>query len=430
MIYLQFIRFLLPLMLTMIVQEFSGQVLHGGIARIPQATETLASYGLAWGWATLLFNPLMQVRQLGLVLADSQQAFKKIHRFVVLAGLVLAGVLASCALDFPGMWVIEKLHGLTLPLSTRVRELLFWFIPIPLFKGLNHFYAGLLMRVRRTDIISYAILTGIGVSIVSVFVLLPVGFVQERPIRLPIMVAYAGILSELGMIFLGYKGYVVGRLPEETGNKLTFSYIIRFFWPLALIMGVQASSRPLINLFISRGTNGAEALAVLTVVYSLGHLPYGWLNEIRNLPSAFKDKLDNLNSIRWFAINCGLISFGVMVILFWTPLREFILGTLIGLEPGLAAHCAIPLVVFSFFPLVVMARAYFHGVGLLERRTQSMAPSAPSRIVAILAALTFLLTFKMHGATRGIVALLSGFIIETLVVWRGIRSRSKTKNNY
>ena len=101
-----------------------------------------------------------------------------------------------------------------------------------------------------------------------------------------------------------------------------------------------------------------------------------------------------------------------------------ILGTLIGIESRLAARCGMPLFIFSFFPLVVMVRAYFHGVGLLEHRTKAMAPSAPSRLGAILVALTILPAFEMYGATRGIAALLSGFIFETLTVWWGVRGSS------
>ena len=47
MIYGKLARFLLPLMFIQVIQEFSGQFLNGGMARVPQATQTLAAYGLA-----------------------------------------------------------------------------------------------------------------------------------------------------------------------------------------------------------------------------------------------------------------------------------------------------------------------------------------------------------------------------------------------
>jgi hypothetical protein len=422
MLYSQLIRFLLPLVLTAVIQELSVQVLNGGMARVPRAIETLAAFGLAWGLVMFLASPLSQVKQLGLVLVDGQAALKQVRRFVLISGLLLACLVASLALSPLGIWVIEGLHGLHPPLSALAREVLFWLIPIPILTSLSLFHTGLLIRFRRTDLVSYAVLSNIGLSILAVFVLLPMGFVQEKPIRLPLLVTYVGVLTELSIILWGYRRHVEHLLPSS-GQALSLAYVVRFFWPLALIMAIQGLSRPLINLFVSRGPAGAEALAVLTVVYPLGHLPYGWLNELRNLAPAFKEVKDSLAYIRRFAEGCGLVSFGVMVALFWTPLQEYILGTLIGLEASLAAQARIPLVIFSFFPLVVMIRAYFHGIGLLEHRTKAMAPSAPSRIGAVLVTLNVLPLLGIHGATLGVAALYSGFVFETLVVWWGIRGR-------
>jgi hypothetical protein len=65
---------MLPLVLMVLVQEFGEQVLNGGMARMPRATETLAGYGLAWGLTALLSGALTQTRQLGLVLVTHAQA--------------------------------------------------------------------------------------------------------------------------------------------------------------------------------------------------------------------------------------------------------------------------------------------------------------------------------------------------------------------
>jgi len=53
-------------------QEVGSQVVSGGTARVPQAVETLAAYGLAWGVVTFLVAILIQTRQLGLVLVDGK----------------------------------------------------------------------------------------------------------------------------------------------------------------------------------------------------------------------------------------------------------------------------------------------------------------------------------------------------------------------
>jgi progressive ankylosis protein len=426
MIYVQFIRFLLPLVFTVVVQEMGGQVLNGGMTRMPQSTETLASYGLAWGLITFLTSPLLQARQLGLVLIDSQQALRKVRLIVLASALALSAVLAVLAITPVGVWVIEDLHDLAPSLGAVARVALAWLIPVPVLRGLLRFHQGMLIRARRTGVVSAATMSSIGVSIASTFVLLRAPFVRAQPIVLPLSVTYAGLAVELGVVLWGYRRHVWGVL-DEHGRALSYRYIIRFFWPLALTMAVQGFSRPLINLFVSRGAGGADALAVLTVVYTLGHLPYGWLNEIRSLPAAFKDEENALLHVRRFALGCGLAVFLLMVALFWTPVRDYILRTWIGVDEAMASGARVPLVLFAFFPLAVMVRATLHGVALIEHRTAALTPSGPARIGAILVVLVILSFTEVHGATRAVAALLSGFTLETVAVWLGVRGTWSTE---
>ena len=206
----------------------------------------------------------------------------------------------------------------------------------------------------------------------------------------------------------------------EEPTRLTYRYITGFFWPLALVMAIQGFSRPLINLVVSRGADSTEALAALAIVYPLGLLPYGWVNELRNLPTAFAALANSRYHIRRFTAGCGLLSFLISGVLFWTSLRQVILLDLIGLSPDLADLCHAPLTILPFFPLVVMVRAYVNGVALAEHRTRAMAPSAPARLGAIYVGLLVFGAAGMHGAVQGIGALLSGFVLEAVVMWCGV----------
>jgi hypothetical protein len=418
-IHLQFIRFLLPLALTLVVQGLGSQFLSGGMARLPRATLVLAAYGVAWSLVDFLASPLSQLNQLSLVLASSHPARRQVQGFALAGGACLALVLAALVFTPLGDWVIFAGHGLDPEVGQWVRTALCWLLPIPLLEGLNRSLAGLLMRVRRTEVVSYATLASIAASIGAVLALLPTSLVQSQPIHLPLLVAYAGAAVHLGVLSWGYRRYVGPSLPRE-GEAPSQGYLLRFFWPLALVMAIQGLSRPLINFLVAGGPDGQEALAVLAVVYSLAHLPYGWVNEVRSLAPAFRDEPGSLRHIRRFAAGCGLCSFAVMALAFWTPLRLFILEAMLGLDPGLASRCQWPLFLFSFFPLAVALRAYFHGVALVEHRTRSLAPSAPARI-GIIWAVLLLLPQSAPGATRGVGALLCGFVLEAGVVWWGVR---------
>jgi progressive ankylosis protein len=428
MSYGRLTRFLLPLAVTAIVLELGQQFLSAGMARVPQATQTLAAYGLAWGLVLFLASPLGQVKELGLVLVNSPQSWRKVRRFVLLLGAALVCVAATLTFGPIGHAVIERLHGVDSELGTVVRFALLLLIPFPLIKGMTLFHAGLLLRMRRTALVSYAMLANLAVSVVAVFVLLPLPFVRQRPILLPVLVIYAGLLVQFGITVWGAYRYQNRLFALETtapaaSGPLSFADIARFFWPLALIMLIQEMSRPLINLFVARGPDATAALAILAVLYTLGRIPYGWLNELRNLAPAFREEPRSMDTIRRFALACSIVSFGMMLVMFWSPLRDVILERLIGVDAGLAERARTPLLIFSFYSFIVATRAYFHGIGLRERRTRAMAPSAPARIIAILSALIILPQLGVTGATLGIAALTAGFAVETVTVWWGVQGR-------
>lgn len=422
MVYLRFFRFLLPLAITNIVLEFGTQMLNAGMARMPNATETLAGFGVAWGIVLFLTSPLGQARELGLVMGDGRAARQQVRRFVLYTGIVLTASLAALALTPLGHWIVEDFHGIDERLGVTVRTAMLWLAPYPLIRGLALYHAGLLIRHRRTALVSYAMVASIACSILAVFLGLALDWATAQPIRLPILGVYAGILVELGIILWGVRRVLHDhRVTAADPIAPGYGQIIRFFWPLALILMTQEFSRPLINLFVSRQSAGPEALAVLAVAYVLGRIPYGWLNDIRNLASAFREETDSLRHIRRFATGCTLVSVAMMLILFWTPLRERILLDLIGLPPLLSEMSRVPLQIFVAFSVAVAIRAYYHGVALRERRTAALVPSAPTRLAAVWLSLLILPFFGVTGAAMGIGALLSGFAIEAVTVWWGLR---------
>ena len=446
--YLTLFWFLLPLVITELIYELGIQVINGGIARVPRPTETLAAYGIAWGLTSFLTGTVSQTRQMSMVLVRDRATFHTVFRCVAGFGGVHFLILSCLAFTPVGLWVIDELHAVDPVLGGTVRRALGLLLPIPMIVGITRFLSGLLLRVRRTDIVSYAMMAGISMSVVSVFLFLTTPTVQADPILLPVAATYFGVLTELAVIIWGYRRFVRRSLRrggstegeqaagqdaagELTGqgagsepvtrrqHPLTAAYVLRFYWPLAVTIGIQALSRPIINLFVARGADGTESLAVLTIVYALAHLPYGWLNELKNLPPAFQRQDPDGRIIRRFTAICGLISFGTMALMFWTPVRFFLLETLIGVDHDFAVQCTVPLIIFSFFPLAVTIRSYLHGIALRDHRTGAIAPSGPARAGAIVIVVNVLALFDLHGAIRGVAALYSGFVTETIVVrWR------------
>ncbi len=88
---------------------------------MPQATQTLAAYGLAWGLVLFLTSPLGQAKELGLVLVNSEQSWRMVRRFVLVLGFALVCAMAALTLGPISHAVIEGLHGVDAELGAAVR---------------------------------------------------------------------------------------------------------------------------------------------------------------------------------------------------------------------------------------------------------------------------------------------------------------------
>jgi len=417
--YFRLSRFLLPLVLTIVIQEFGSQFLNAGMARLPDATETLAAYGVAWGLVLLIIGPLAQSAPMSLVLATNRRDFATALRFVLATALLLILLQTALAVTPAGRWIIDDLHRIGPRLGDLVRTVLLWSLPVIPVRGLALLFTGQLIRVKRTAVISYATTVSVAVGIGLVFALLPVAAIQARPILLPVIAALGMAFTEAGVLAVGFRRYV--HLEDTPGDSaLGYREIVAFVWPLALMTLVQEFSRPLINLFIARQSDSELSLAVLAVVYALGQWPFRWQNEMRTLPATFHAEDPELLYTRRFMALCGLLSISISLVLFWTPVRDFLLVELIGVDPDFAAKGYIPLQLFVVFSPIVAFRAWLHGLAYWKRRTRVMAPSGPVRLVAILTALLLLPLMGLHGATLGVAALLAGFSAETATVWWGM----------
>ena len=419
--YRKLVRFILPLAIVFTAGDIGQQVLNGGMARMPEVIASLAAYGVALGIKGLLSTPLTQAGQLGLVLTEDHRARRLNQYFLTGIAAIVGLLLLALGMTPIGTWLIEDVHSLTSVLATEVQFALLCMVPLVFLEALTRYYAGLLLRYRQSTLVSVSTFAKIFASIAAVFILLPVDLVQTRPIWLPLMVIYAGAFGEITVVVAGYFKRIRHRLHTESDNIHSFAYTFRFFWPLVFVSAIQSGSRPVINLFVARGPNAEFALAVFVFVDSLAGMICGWLQELRYLPAAFREEVDNLRYIKRFTALCGFLGVTLMAAFCWTPVLDFILVHLIGLEPAMATACAVPLMIYSFLPLVTTPRSYLHGIAFVQHRTRALVPTTPARMAMSVATLLVLPNWGVEGAVLATAAVTTGLAVETLVAWWCLR---------
>ncbi|EPY86365.1 progressive ankylosis protein-like protein [Camelus ferus] len=242
--------------------------LNRGIAAVKEdAVEMLASYGLAYSLMKFFTGPMSDFKNVGLVFVNSKRDRTKAVLCMVVAGAIAAVFHTLIAYSDLGYYIINKLHHVDESVGNKTRRAFLYLAAFPFMDAM----------------------------VVFVAILLHSHLECREPLLIPILSLYMGALVRCTTLCLGYYKNIHDIIPDRSGPELggdaTIRKMLSFWWPLALILATQRISRPIVNLFVSRDLGGSsaatEAVAILTATYPVGHMPYGWLTEIRAVYPAF-----------------------------------------------------------------------------------------------------------------------------------------------
>jgi hypothetical protein len=404
-----------PLVLMVELNMISKSAIHAFLARTDNPSVTLAAFNAAFTFYFAIASATEVITFLSLSYLKARADLLRLLKFMALLLLLPLILALSIALTSLGNGFFGNWFGLSAQGQSEARAvvgLLAFSVPVLLLRGSAF---ALLMLNRKTIIITcstFVRLSSLGVSLV----VLP-NWLDGAAIGAGALVLCMASEAVFAWCF-AWRHFSALPIAKTPGD--TFLGYWRFSWPLIINQSAEMGVVFAISLFLGRLNQAELAIAAFGVAHGLVGLLMG---PARNLTQTAQTLITQRSDVRvMFVFTAQLIALLTIlaIVMFQTPLRDYILLGIVGLTPELAAYCE-PALKLSFVMAAFWScTALFRGLLAKARTTKSLAASGILRIVTAAGAGFISLSFPdLNGALFGLVAWVLSYVVETIISsWR------------
>jgi hypothetical protein len=407
-----------PLAVTWLMMSLEGPFIAAVIARLPEPKFNLAAYGVAFAFAMLLESPIILIMSASTALVHDRLSLHKLRVFTYAlnGGITLAMALIVFTPVFGAL--AEGLIGLPPEVARLTHRAAILLLPWPAAIGYRRFYQGILIRSGLTRLVAYGTvvrLASMGSAALAGALWGGVDGALVGAAALSAGVAMEAVASRVMSLraVRRLKGTAPKRDPaalEENSGAMSYGFIWRFYYPLALTSVLNLGVNPVVTFFVGQSRLAIESLAVLPVVNSLVFL-FG------SVGLAFQEvgialvgqSREGYAALRRFALVLALCGAGGLTLVAFTPVLNLWLEALSGLSPDLACVASMPIRLLSIMPALTVIISFQRAMRVAAKDTPPITWATVLEVGGIIAGLWMgIRGFHWVGATAAASALLLG----------------------
>ena len=393
-----------PLAASSVLMSAEIPFVNSGIARTPNPELALAGFGLAISLAFVSEAPIVMLNGAAAALATDYPTFKRLERFTL--GLCAFATTLAFLLTFTPLYDLVVMHWMGVPAAVAeacrpaLRIFLFWPAPI----GWRRFHQGLLIRRRRTRLISIGtvvrLCVTVSLTVLTIFVL-----------RLPgVTAGAASVITAViceSLLVSYWARRIMDREPAEQSARPVIGYgqLFQFYLPLMMVSALSISAQPLLSAGLSNAAFPTESLATWPTIWGLTGLVAALCQPIQETTIALAEGSSSLRRVRRFGLTVGLGAAGLLSLVALTPLADFYFGQMIGLPAALRAFADPAIRIMVAYPLLIAVEMMLRGVLIARKHTPAVRLAMAANIGTLVAAI--LAGGMLHWGTGVVVAALA-----------------------
>ncbi|MCU0287896.1 MAG: hypothetical protein MUF15_16085, partial [Acidobacteria bacterium] len=352
------VNFWYPLAASWLMMSIEGPFLAAIIARLPEPKYNLAAYGVAFSFAMLVESPIIMLLSTTTALCKDSHAFYKLRRFTFILNSAITTIMLIVLIPPVFNQIAGHLIGLPPNVAKLTHTALLLLLPWPAAIGFRRFYQGILIRRGFTRRVAYGTMIRLISMSTTAAVLhfLKINGAYVGAASLSIGVTCEAVATRL-MVRKTLREllHTPTFSPAENEKPITYRFISRFYYPLALMNILSMGVHPMVTFFMGKSRNPLESLAVLPVLNSLLFIfrSFG-LSYTEVVIAKLGDDKNHYIPLRNFAIFMAVaVSSGLAMVAF-TPLNEIWFHQISGLSLELTAYTYLPLRLLVFLPALTV----------------------------------------------------------------------------
>ncbi|MFO7983912.1 MAG: hypothetical protein R6V08_10705 [Desulfuromonadales bacterium] len=405
--------FFFPLLLNVQLMSASHSVINAALARQNDYVGALAAFATAMVIHLFVASPSYQNHTVTIAVVRGRRSLKGAVVFVLLVATYVSVVLWLVAVTPVGDWMLRHLLGVEESLIAPTKSVVVFMAFLPFVTGFRGLFQGLVIRARRTGLVSIAT----GIRILALFGYLALGSKYFSGAAIGGFALVACVATET--VVMGLFAWRVHLPFEEVEGEKGAGGILRYAFPLAYSSCLQQTIPLLIAAIIARLPDGALALAAFGVIRGFLFLLAG---PLRNLQQAYltlvRDRADYQELVRFFLrVGSGM---ALVMLLIAFPFNQLVLGRIMGIETDLRLYIVWPLAGCLFFPLLYGASNLFRGFFAGAHRTGMLGRSTmlKSSYLVVCWLATLVVPVPVPGIALAIFLLLSAESLEAFYLYR------------
>jgi progressive ankylosis protein len=415
--YKKILLFWIPLALSWLMMAIEGPFLAAVIARLVDSKINLAAYGVAFSIALIIEAPIIMITSAMASLCKDRDSFLKLRRIITVLNFIITLIMLVLVIPFIFLY-FANLLDLEKTVASLTYRALVLLLPWPAAIGYRRFYQGVLIVNNKTRRVTYGTIVRL-CTMTSTAMLLYI-------------LNVTGVLVGAASLSMGVIGEAVGvrimahqsakkYLQQKPGlvensTPLTFTYISKFYYPLALMTMLTLGVHPMITFFMGKSRYPLESLAVLPVVNSLTFIFRAIGLSYQEVVITFLGKSEkNYPMLRNFGLMIGCVLVMGLGMIAYTPLSEVWFYQISGLSMELTEFSYVPIRILAFLPGFSVLLTFQWATLMYARKTFPISWGTSIEVVMIIVSLTVCVYyFQMIGAVAATVSYFFGRICSNL----------------